>query len=226
MTDRLKEPDRPGGLTLDEAWKTYVSRELRVRFLVTKSLCPPPWDDDRIELMERDESYLDSPRAAAFVAFNNAWRAVWGDLVARLVSGDLVGFVFDEAPGLDGVRRRVSADRWQHAVYKGSHVEIYGVLYIDARIWRAVDLEEPVDKPDAAGGRVNVVARQKMDLKVLVGQVARETPAASAILAGHVPPRGGIRDAVWEMMADSRLAGANMESVEKEFRNLRAVKAD
>lgn len=224
MTDGRNEPERVAGLTLDEAWETYVSRELQIRFLAAMDRCPQPYNEDRLALMARAEWYLNSPRALAYEAMDRAWRAVWSDLIARLVSGELVGLVFDEYPiRLDSERRRVSARMWRHALYLGSDIEIHGVLYRDARIWRSADLEESVGEPNA-GPRGDVQARQKLDLKVLVEMVVRDTPAAAAILAGAAPAHGGIRKAVREMMEDSRLAAANMESVEKEFRNIRAEK--
>lgn len=224
MTDGRKEPDRVGGLTIDEAWETYVSRELQDRFLRARDRCPQPYEGDRLALMAGDERYPNSLRGLAYDAMDRAWRAVWGDLTARLVSGDLVGFVFDEYPiRLDSKRRRVPAEMWRHAQYLGGDIEVHDLLYRDARIWRAVDLDEVVAEPHSEE-RGDFAARQKMDLKVSVAKVAKETPSAAAILAGRWPAHGGIRDAVREMMADPRLGSANMESVEKEFRNIRPKK--
>lgn len=222
MTDGQREPDRAGGLPIRTARKKYVPRELWVRYLAALGDCPPPYDEDLFEIKYHNELYLETPRYAAFLALEKVRVAVWGDLVAKLESGYLVGFVFDAFPiNLDSRRRRVSSNLWSRALKIGGDIVIGGIKYSDARIWRAADLEQPGGEPDAVGGRGEVSVQRAKNWKVLVPIVAAETPAAAALLDDPNPPHGAVKAAVEAMMQDARLVGAVAESVERELQKIR-----
>jgi hypothetical protein len=135
-------PDPEGGLTIDQALKSFTSPALRYCLGQAEDACPPPWDADMVRGLAGGRTHAPTARDVAYGELAEARRLVKDDLIARLASGELVGFVFPHPIPPAGERIRVDADRWQHARFAGiGNVRIDGVKYKDLRIWRSADLD-------------------------------------------------------------------------------------